>query len=254
MLPWLLTGGTLALHHPFDVETFFTQRDRLIRGTLVVPGALAARLSRDHIGNLDSVIALWRAPERVEMGSSRSGGLRHLEVTAFGEIGLIASRPAAGGAIKTFPRGIIGAPHHSAAAIPVIETARNAVGRLALRGAMVPATAFPSTAKLFAVSEDGFIDTFYPCRINPDNNTLTITGPQPGMAGVGGYRFAQLELETFVAALSDQVTLVALPDTLTGQRLAGSAPNAGAMQASLAECGCNPLIAHAFRPRGAAAP
>jgi len=40
-----------------------------------------------------------------------------------------------------------------------------------------------------------------------------------------------------------------VPDALTGQRLAGSAPHAAAMQEMLAERGWNPLIVHAFRPK-----
>ena len=44
VVPWLLSGGTLALHHPFEADTFAAQYDGLGTGTVVIPGPLAARL------------------------------------------------------------------------------------------------------------------------------------------------------------------------------------------------------------------
>ena len=41
LLPWLLTGGTLFLHHPFDAELFAAQRHDERCGTLILPGPVA---------------------------------------------------------------------------------------------------------------------------------------------------------------------------------------------------------------------
>jgi hypothetical protein len=252
MLPWLLSGGPLTLHHPFNAEVFISQRDSLTRGAIVVPGVLADRLSQGHAGNLDSVIALWAAPERspAEQPLDRSMGPRIVDITAFGEVGLVASRAAENGMMAPIPNGVIGAPSGSATAVSVIETSRTASGTLALRGAMVASNAFPHGAAQAETGSDGFVDTFYPCRFGAERRTLIVTGPQPGMAGIGGYRFAQARLDALVAGLSDRAVIVTLPDALTGQRLAGSAPDAAATQANLIAGGHNPLFAHAFRPRG----
>ena len=40
MVPWLLVGGTLALHQPFDPDTFLAQRQTLRCDTVIVPGPL----------------------------------------------------------------------------------------------------------------------------------------------------------------------------------------------------------------------
>jgi hypothetical protein len=47
-------------------------------------------------------------------------------------------------------------------------------------------------------------------------------------------------------------TIIALPDALLGQRLAGDAPDRAATAALLLANGANPLMIGAFRPRIAA--
>ena len=75
-----------------------------------------------------------------------------------------------------------------------------------------------------------------------------VTGPPPGIVGVGGYRFVLSELQE-LATRTEGATLAALPDTLTGHRLAGSATDRDAARAALADAGANPLAVDAFRER-----
>ena len=56
-----------------------------------------------------------------------------------------------------------------------------------------------------------------------------------------------------MAAVDPAAVVVALPDALLGQRLAGSAREAAATASELEARGVNALIAGAFRPRGKAA-
>ena len=69
LLVWLLCGGTLALHHPFDDDVLERQIDQDRCDTLVAPAPLAMRLSEielpSRLPNLRTVIGLWRAPEQV---------------------------------------------------------------------------------------------------------------------------------------------------------------------------------------------
>ena len=66
---WLLSGGTLALHHPFDGEVLEQQIDEHGCDTLVAPAQLALRLAETDLAarlpSLRHVIGLWRAPEQV---------------------------------------------------------------------------------------------------------------------------------------------------------------------------------------------
>ncbi|MFX5730415.1 hypothetical protein ABTE38_19370, partial [Acinetobacter baumannii] len=66
---WLLTGGTLALHHPFDSEVLERQFNEASCDTLVAPAQLALRLDEMDLSvrmpGLRNVIGMWRSPEQV---------------------------------------------------------------------------------------------------------------------------------------------------------------------------------------------
>ncbi len=53
MIPWLLTGGVLALHQPFDAQTLGAQVDAEAADVLVIPGAVL-----DSLGN-EGRVAAW---------------------------------------------------------------------------------------------------------------------------------------------------------------------------------------------------
>ena len=69
LVVWLLSGGTLALHHPFDGDVLEQQINEHACDTLIAPAQLALRLAEIDIAvapaGLRNVIGLWRAPEQV---------------------------------------------------------------------------------------------------------------------------------------------------------------------------------------------
>ena len=71
---WLLSGGTLVLHHPFDEEVLETQINEYACDTLIAPAPLALRLDEldlaARLPSLRNVIGLWRAPEQVASSAS----------------------------------------------------------------------------------------------------------------------------------------------------------------------------------------
>lgn len=261
LMPWLLSGGTLALHHPFDADVFAEQFITQRCGAVVLPGPMVARMAdAGHIGGdeLQTVIALWRAPERLGDVPAWRGHAGVLDVSSFGEVGLVVTRRPVGGTPAAIPLGPIGAPQGAASAVLVGETGRTETGTLAMRGPMVPTFAFPPGAEHGAephlkLGRDGFVDTGHACRIERDERSraLIVTGPPPGLSAVGGYRFRQREIDAQVESLNAGASLVALPDGVCGQRLAGSSPDMTATRAELERQGVNPLIANAFRERGA---
>jgi non-ribosomal peptide synthetase component E (peptide arylation enzyme) len=220
LMPWLLTGGRLALHQPFEPRLFRYRSEAC--DAVIVPGPLAKAFADINAETL--LLALWRAPERrTEDTLARPV----LDVTAFGEFGTqVALRPA----------GEPAAPLGASA-----ETQRSPKGTLLVRGAMVASAGLDVTD----APPDGFVDTGYPCRIDAESGALIITGPQAGMIGLGGYRIARAEIDAFAAALSVDSPIATLPDALLGQRLRGRAGDAAAVR--LAARGANPLIAGAFR-------
>jgi non-ribosomal peptide synthetase component E (peptide arylation enzyme) len=252
LLPWLLTPGTLVLHHPFDPAALDRQlRDRKCEA-VVVPGSLAARCAKAGMADTSVVVAVWRAPERMAtcpIWPVAAGAPALMDVAVFGEIGLFAAMRGANGK----PTGIRPGVAVSERGEPAfIEAARTPAGTVAVRGPMVPMQSLPQAGDASREPRqdaDRFVDTGYPCRIAPGTGTLVVTGPPAGMVGIGGYRLALSQVQEAVSRIDPAAVIAALPDGLTGQRIAGVASRREALEQALALAGQSPLVAGAFRPR-----
>lgn len=252
VVPWLLGGGTLSLHHAFDPDIFAAQCRERTGGTIVLPGpALAALAEAGHLGDTaQTIVALWRAPERMAAAASWQGKATLVDIASFGEAGLIAARRAMDGTASPIPYGIVSAPHGAPGAVTVAETVRTAAGTLGLRGPMVPSQAFPPAVESpWAVDAAGFADTGFGCRLDRDSNTLTVSGGPGSITAIGGYRFRQHQVDADVADADAAATIVALPDALLGTRLAGHAQEPAQIRTELQARGLNPLISAAFLAR-----
>lgn len=256
VLPWLLSGGALALHHGFDPEIFAAQCRAQDVATVVLPGPALLPLSEAGLlgAPIKNILALWRAPERLAACAPWLGEAALVDVASFGEIGLLPARRGADGGPAPIPCGIIATPRGAAGAVTVAETTRSKAGTLGLRGAMVPAYAFPPGAEqgrepYLAPDAAGFVDTGFGCRHDRDSGRLIVNAPPAGISAVGGYRFRQNEVDWLVAKVDLDATIVALPDAMLGQRFAGGSPDRAVTGAELQARGANPLIAGAFRAR-----
>ena len=258
VMPWLLTGGTLSLHQPFDPVVFAQQCWRDGCDTVVLPGTLVPRFAQAELlthPQLRNLLAVWHAPERVPAEESWLHPAAALtDVLVFGETALLAARRNAGGGPSAIPLGLVSAPRGAAGAATVAETSLGGTGTMALRGPMVPRHPFPLGAERTASpclkpNALGFVDTLYPCRADPETGTLAVTGPPPGIVGVGGYRFVLDQLQHLAGLTETGAALAALPDALTGSRLAGHAADRVSMRQALDAIGVNPLVTAAFVER-----
>jgi hypothetical protein len=258
LMPWLLSAGTLSLHHPFDAEVLVEQqRDDNCR-TLILPGPIALLLSESGAfarAGIRTVIGAWRSPERLSTSSTwREPEAAFIDVPIFGETGFVASRRTPEGRAAPLPLGPIATPQGGTAGPNVVEVVRTAASTVALRGPMVPRHAFPpgierSGLPHFRVDSTGLVDTRYACRIDSVSKALVVTGAPSGIVSVGGYRFSQRELQEAVEGIDGGATLAALPAPLIGQRLIGNAEKRDAVRAALSAAGANPIVADAFRDR-----
>ena len=259
VLPWLIVGGTLALHHPFDAQAFAAQCKDERCDTVIVPGPLVPRLVEANLldprTGIKTVAAMWRSPER-SAGSPawRSTTMGLMDVLVFGETCLLPARRGPNGRPGLIGFGPLTAPRGTQGAAIVAEVVRTEAGTVALRGPMVPRHPYPtgverSGVPYFNIEPNGLVDTGYTCRVDRDTKAMIVTGPPAGMASVGGYRFVLSELQEMVGRVDASGTLGALPDALAGQRLAGKATDVEVVQAALAKLGVNPLIVGAFRDR-----
>ena len=258
LVTWLLSGGTLALHHPFDGEVLERQLIDCDCDALVAPAALVLRLAEtdtlSRAPKLRNVIGLWRAPEQVASSpiwSSQQATLT--DVYLFGEAGMFGARRMEDGLpVKILP-GPYGAPRDVAGSSNAGEAIVTPKGTLALRGPMVPLAAYAapmqSNNSLVARPPADHVDTGYTARIDRATGTLCITAPPPGLMSVGGYRFLAHDLQEWTKRLGQGAMLTALPDRLSGYRLAGRANDNARAREALAELGLNPLMSEAFRDR-----
>jgi AMP-binding enzyme len=257
VMPWLLCGDALHLHHSFDPDAFAAQCHKVADGTLVLPAAVVPAIAGTGFLNpMQTTVALWRAPERFPAAKTWAGPSVLVDVASLGEIGVVAARRGENGLPAPIPLGVVNSPRRVSGAPAVIETSRTSAGTLALRGRMVPTQALPSRTGNGQPSYSGpegagYIDTGFACRPGRDAQTLIITAPPSGTLNVGGYCFRQSEVDALVARADPDATIVALPDSDLGHRLAGAAPDRVALRAGLRARGVNPLLLGAFQPRGA---
>ena len=262
VVPWLLAGGTLVLHHPFDAELLARQRREEGCGVLILPSSVASLLAESgwyaH-GVPTTVIAAWSAPERLAASAAwRAEDCKFVDVAIFGEAAVIPAQRI-GGRPAALRLGPVLTPRSGASetarTVVVAELSVTQANTVALGGPMVPRQCFPpgiekSGEPHWEIQPGGLVDSGYTCRIEPGGDTVTVTGPPSGIVGVGGYRFSLSALQKLLAGIDPGATLDALPAALTGQRLVGKAADVAAVQAALAEAGANPLVVSAFTPNG----
>jgi hypothetical protein len=252
LVPWLLSGGKLVLHHPFDPETLRAQIEQEGCDTLVVPDAMLRGLCEAGWLELDgirSVVAVWRAPERLSVASQwTSLDVTLVDVAAFGETALLAARRPPGGRSAPWP---LGATKIADGGPSCADVAITSNGTLGIRGPLAASPFAPFDAATDAAASDDHLDTGFSCRKTDDGDALIVTAPPAGLVAVGGYRFALSDLQHMVRGIDGNGVLAALPHALAGHRLAGHASDPVTMRDMLQTMGINPLLTAAFRDRAA---
>jgi hypothetical protein len=254
---WLLSGGTLALHHPFDSEVLEQQVNAQGCDVLIAPAQLALRLGDDlaaRMPRLRNVVGLWRAPEQVAPSDAWIAPHAPLtDVYLFGEAGLFGVRRGEDGMPVPVMPGPHGAPREQPGSSVAGEILLTPRGTLGLRGPMVPISAYapsqPLGDTLAAPPPRDYVDTGYAARLDRASGAICITAPPSGIMAVGGYRFLSNDLHEWARRLGQGALLTALPDRLSGHRLAGRAQDNARAREALGELGLNPLMVEAFRDR-----
>jgi len=252
LMPWLLGGGTLVLHHGFAPDAFEEQCDTERPFLLTLPGPAAHLLAEMPFlaseSGIRAAIAAWQAPERLPREGALAGFSGALvDVQIFGEIGLVAGRRDPDGLPPGIPFGLVTAPRQrKSEATPVIELMPSINRTLTLRGPMVPVASFrpgglPGLKSALDIRPNGFVDTGYPCG-RDGSGAMILTGPPAGLATIGGHRCRVADAAQRVAATAPGTALLALPDSLLGHRLALETADRPAALRALADAGEDPLI------------
>ncbi len=263
VVSWLLSGGTLALHHPFEADVLEQDIRENSCDTLIVPAQLAFRLDELDIDarlpSVRNVIGMWRAPEQVTSSPPWIAQRASLtDAYLFGEAGLFgARRTAEDGSPALVKPGLHGAPRELPGSSISGEILLTPKGTLGLRGPMVAISAYappaPPSDSLIPQAPRDFVDTEYAARLDRATGAISITSPPSGIMAVGGYRFLAQDLQEWGKRLGQGAMLTALPDRLSGHRLAGRAQDNARARDALSELGLNPLMVEAFRDRSSVA-
>jgi hypothetical protein len=251
VVPWLLSGGTLRLHHPFAPATLAAQLAEP-HDVAVLPGALVPLLvERGLIGGVAErriggvaerrIVGIWRAPEQQAVSPVWQSDGALIDVLAFGELAIVPRRRVDAGAPAPLHAAPIGVPTGADPGVPIVTLARSSHGTLMLSGPMLPAGGSAAPA-----------DSGYSCKVDPATQGLVIGAPPAGLAQVGGYRFAMAALQDVIGRADAGGVLAALPDLLAGQKLAGAASNPASIRQTLTALGLSPIVTGAFREKGAA--
>jgi hypothetical protein len=253
IVTWLLTGGTLSFHHPFDPAALDRQMVESRCSVLIAPAPLVFKLAEDglqaRVPSLTHVLALWRAPEQVAASEEwRDSHASLTDVYLFGEAGMFGARRGTNGLPAPIMPGPHGAPRAVSSSSIAGEAFLTTKGTLALRGPMVTPEAYASIQPPGQPAID-YVDTDYAARIDRTTGALCITAPPAGIVAVGGYRFVTNDLNEWAKRLGQGALLTALPDRTSGYRLAGRAQDNARAREALSELGLNPLMVEAFRDR-----
>src|SRR5262245_27845827 len=120
---WLLCGGPCCLHHAFDRDAFAAQSHTGPDCTIVLPAAAAPGLaSAGLFSPKQTVVALWRAPERLANARTWTASSTLVDVASFGETGVLAARRGENGLPGPIPLGAVNSQHRAPGAPAVIET------------------------------------------------------------------------------------------------------------------------------------
>jgi hypothetical protein len=259
VVTWLLSGGTLVMHHPFEADVLEQDMREHHCDTLIAPAQLAFRLDEldldARLPGLRNVIGMWRAPEQVTSSPPWTAQRASLtDAYLFGEAGLFGARRTSGDGTPALVKpGLHGAPRERPGSSIAGEILLTPKGTLGLRGPMVAVAAYappaPASDSLIPQTPRDFVDTEYAARLDRATGAISITAPPSGILAVVGYRFLAQDLQEWGRRLGQGALLTALPDRLSGHRLAGRAQDNGRARDALSELGLNPLMVEAFRDR-----
>jgi len=112
LMPWLLAGGTLALHHGFDPAVFAEQSRAHEPCSVVLPGPALALLADAGLlgGHIKNILALWRAPEQLAAAVPWQRDAALVDIASFDETGLLPAGRGPDGLPAPIPHGAFVAP------------------------------------------------------------------------------------------------------------------------------------------------
>jgi non-ribosomal peptide synthetase component E (peptide arylation enzyme) len=245
-MSWILSGGTLMLHHPFDFDVFVAQMGEEKIDFVGLPPSVIDAIKAEGAFAGDrphprSLACLWPTPYLPENAHARVSRLPMpvIDIRAFGELAYVARKRVGGERPALIAHGDCAVPA-GAAGGPVLLTTRvrgsattNGSGKsllagdLMIKSAMMFDAYFPSAVPggddpTLERDSSGFVNTGMRCRfVGSSKPSLDCVRRHAGVIYHGGMSISATELDRLYSeheSLSD-AAVFAFGDPIMGERI-----------------------------------
>lgn len=228
LVPWLMTGGALHLHHPTALRTLAAHADRIEADYVLCPGALVAALERKLNTAEGKIVSVWNgnAPHPAPLTTNRA--LYDLHVAD--EFAMIALRRGASALPRAIPSGPVGAPSGAENAPILVEVGiddESMPHTLKVRGPMVAGSAWPASKVHIPCDKAGYVDTLVPVR-RTENGITGLGIPGRAAPGVGPLQLLDSLYSSF-PGLTDAAAFLVEDATLGARLYAALVPERGTL-------------------------
>jgi non-ribosomal peptide synthetase component E (peptide arylation enzyme) len=242
LVPWLLSGSRLVLHHPFDRQTFSDQATEEVATIAVLPAYAVADFNQpaDTL-TVERIISVWPDLYSARQSGSATHSLPVIDVFCLGEAGIVTRKRDRNIPAGQVPVGRVALPSGADEPPCLIETRIKGGGvksdttesllrgELQVAGPMVPATEIGAAEQRTKTIEtqtyrydEGFVGTDLPCQI-----TTTVppkaepSGQIYGVIVVGGLALSIAALEASYREIEgiEDVAVYGYDDKMLGQRI-----------------------------------
>lgn len=253
-MPWLLSGGTLLLHHPFDLGYFVEQLQTQDVEFTALPPSVVDVLKAEHVfqnsKSLSAIGCIWPSPYLPANAQQRGAGLpvSVVDIRGFGEMAYFARKRQSNDRPGLIPHGECCAPT-GAASGPLLMTTRVRgsamqngndtsllAGDLMIKSAMMFDAYYPGAvpgADEPTLERDahGFVNTGLRCRfVGSSKPSIDCTRRESSVIYHGGMSLSAVELDLIYAQhekLADAAAFT-FEDPVMGDRiLAAVVPKPG---------------------------
>jgi mycobactin salicyl-AMP ligase len=233
LMPWLISGGVLAQHHPFDYGAFVQQLIKSEATVTALPASILAALAEDGVlraaeCRLARACCVWSMAELAGEAPELDGvGVPLFDFYPLGDLAAIVRRRAAGADPALLPLGKIEGEEGEGAVY--LETALGP-GRplglvpreLLLRGAGVPRGAPGRGMPLAQLSRgQGFVSSGLRAVSEGERGELFKVRRDPELLQHGGFSIAAAELDHIYQSFPGflDAACFVLPDPIVGDRI-----------------------------------
>ncbi|MEM1049608.1 MAG: AMP-binding protein [Pseudomonadota bacterium] len=198
LVPWLLSSGTLHLHHFRSLNGFAAHASKVGPDHVLCPAALEGNVTErlDAAEVSATLLPVW--PGTHARTVARPDGDRLVvDLTVLDELALFASRREAGAPVG-LPLGPVTVPGGSQQSLTLLEISSNAVATgmsekketrevLCVRGPMAPARDTMASFVYVPTTKDGYLETTILARIVPGSTRRAVPEARAGrLLMVGG--------------------------------------------------------------------